>query len=135
MVCATVGVVILVATDDQYVGFGGDLSWRVGEIPTMAAWGLLIGGAVLLVVMIAMIRTGRRTTPEHLRPAQRARQELVTHAVAFTIVNAFLWLQDLATGGGLEYAHWTTIPWGIGLLAHAIAYATTRNESTGSSGG
>ena len=52
-----------------------------------------------------------------------------------TIVNAFLWLQDLATGGGLEYAYWTTIPWGIGLLAHAIAYATTRNESKGSSGG
>ncbi len=129
VICLAVGVVILVADDDQFVGPGGDLAWRVGDIPAMVAWGLLIGGAVLLVVMGAMIWAGRSTAAGRVQPADRPRQELIAHAAAFTIVNAFLWLQDIAAGGGLEYAYWTTIPWGIGLLAHAIAYTTGRNES------
>jgi hypothetical protein len=91
--------------------------------------GLLIGGAVLLVVMGAMIWAGRSTAAGRVQPADRPRQELIAHATAFTIVNAFLWLQDIAAGGGLEYAYWTTIPWGIGLIAHAIAYNTGRNKS------
>ncbi len=129
VICLAVGVVILVAPADQFVGFGGDLSWRIGDIPTTTAWGLLIGGAVLLVVMIAMIWAGLSTAAGRVQPADRPRQELIAHAAAFTIVNAFLWIQDIAAGGGVEYAYWTTIPWGIGLIAHAIAYTTARNES------
>ena len=50
------------------------------------------------------------------------------HGTAFAIVNAFLWLQDIVAGGGLEYAYWPTIPWGIGLIAHALAYDSAWNE-------
>lgn len=134
VICLVVGVIILVADDDQFVGPGGDLAWRVGDIPAMAAWGLLIGGVVLLVVMGAMIWAGRSTAAGRVQLADRPRQELIAHATAFTIVNAFLWLQDIAAGGGLEYAYWTTIPWGIGLIAHAIAYTTGRKESRQSPG-
>lgn len=134
VVCLAVGLVILVADDDQYVGPGGDLSWRVGDIPAMAAWGLLIGGAVLLVVMVGMVWAGRSATGGRTEAKDRPRQELVAHATAFAIVNAFLWLQDIAAGGGLEYAYWTTIPWGIGLIAHALAYRTGRNSAKGQPG-
>ncbi len=36
---AFLGVFILVADEDQYVGIGGDLSWRVGDISSAWATG------------------------------------------------------------------------------------------------
>lgn len=134
VVCLAVGVVILVADDDQYVGLGGDLSWRVGDIPAVAASGLLVGGGVLLAVMVGMLWAGRSAAVGRTATRDRSRQELAIHATAFVIVNAFLWLQDIAAGGGLEYAYWTTIPWGIGLAAHALAYLSTRNRTTDQTG-
>jgi hypothetical protein len=44
------------------------------------------------------------------------------HIAIFTVVNAFLWIEDIAAGGGLEYAYWVTIPWGIGLISHVSVY-------------
>jgi hypothetical protein len=63
------------------------------------------------------------STPE-ARARRRAKElsTLAWHASAFVVVNVFLWIQDLVTGGGLEYAYWTTIPWSIGLTFHAIGY-------------
>ena len=40
------------------------------------------------------------------------------HAGAFILVNAYLWLQDIALDSGLDYAYQTTIAWGIGLAFH-----------------
>jgi hypothetical protein len=40
----------------------------------------------------------------------------------FPPVNAFVWIQDFAIGGGLDYAYWVTIPWAIGLAIHAAIY-------------
>jgi len=40
------------------------------------------------------------------------------HALVYVIVNAGIWGIDLATGGGIEWAYWTTIGWGIGLAIH-----------------
>jgi hypothetical protein len=121
------GLFIFFAGDDQYVGIGGDLSWRVGDISSAWAWSLLIGGVVLLVVALVMLVAGRN------RPARVAmgdrRAELLWHAGIFLVVNAFIWIQDLAIGGGLEYAYWVTIPWGIGLGAHAIAYYTNSTRT------
>jgi hypothetical protein len=44
------------------------------------------------------------------------------HTGLFVVVNAFLWAQDIVAGGGLEYAYWVTIPWGVGLISHGVAY-------------
>ncbi len=68
--------------------------------------------------------------PSHdeLTPQQRARKRvedlssLLWHLGAYVVVNAFLWIQDIVAGGGLEYAYWVTIPWGVGLAFHALAY-------------
>lgn len=44
-------------------------------------------------------------------------------------MNAFIWIQDIAIGGGVSYAYWITIPWGIGLAIHATTYGYTQNEA------
>lgn len=47
---------------------------------------------------------------------------LMWHLAAFIIVNAFLWGLDIIQGGGVQWAFWTTIPWGVGLAFHVAAY-------------
>lgn len=65
---------------------------------------------------------------KQMTPEERARKRvkdltgLLWHTAAFVVVNGFLWIQDLVTGGGLEYAYWPTIGWGIGLGFHYAAY-------------
>ena len=63
------------------------------------------------------------STPEE-RAQKRVKEfsDLMWHVAAYVIVNAFLWIMDFAQGGGLEWAYWVTIPWGIGLAFHAAAY-------------
>ena len=66
---------------------------------------------------------GTERTPEE-RAEKRVKEftDLMWHVAAYVIVNAFLWIMDFAQGGGLEWAYWATIPWGIGLAFHAAAY-------------
>jgi hypothetical protein len=48
---------------------------------------------------------------------------LLWHVGAFVIVNAALWLLDLALGdGGLDWAVWITAIWGFALAFHVLAY-------------
>lgn len=117
------GLFIFFAGDDQYVGIGGDLSWRVGDISAAWAWSLLIGGVVLLLIAVVMLFAGRNR-PSRATVGDMASADLLWHAGIFLAVNAFIWIQDLAIGGGLEYAYWVTIPWAIGLGVHAITYYT-----------
>ena len=64
---------------------------------------------------LAMVVAGRRMGPVETTPLG----DLLFHAGAFIIVNAYLWIQDFAIGTGLDYAYLTTIAWGIGLAFHA----------------
>jgi hypothetical protein len=119
-IAAFLGLFILFGGEDQHLGIGGDLTWRVGDIASGWGYGLLIGGAALLVVTVALVARELRHPHEHGLRSEFA--GLMTHLAIFVLVNALLWTQDIAAGGGLEYAYWVTIPWGIGLLAHIIAY-------------
>lgn len=114
------GLFILFAGEDQYVGIGGDLSWRVGDITSAWAYGLLIGGGVLLLVGLVMIVLGHQRADER-HTHSSALSELLWHAGIFAVVNAFIWVQDIAIGGGVDYAYWVTIPWAIGLAIHAVS--------------
>ena len=49
------GLFILFAGEDQYLGIDRDYSWRVGDISPAWAYGLLIGGAILLVIVLASV--------------------------------------------------------------------------------
>jgi len=119
-VAAFMGVVILSAGADQYIGIGGDLTWRVGDIAPAWGYGFLAGGGVLLAVTAWILLVERRHPHEHAERSERV--GLLSHIAVFIIVNGFLWLQDILAGNGLEYAYWVTIPWGVGLLAHIFTY-------------
>ncbi|MEN8041362.1 MAG: hypothetical protein ABFR95_07655 [Actinomycetota bacterium] len=126
-IAAFLGLFILFAGEEQYVGIGGDWSWRVGEISTAWTYGLLVGGGLLLIGAIFMVVVGRdRVDRDH--GADRALAGLLWHGGIFLAVNAFIWLQDIAIGGGLEYAYWVTIPWAVGLAVHASMFLSTGGD-------
>ena len=114
------GAVILLAGEEQYIGLGGDLSWQIGSIEPVWAFALLIGGGALALAGAGLVIFGGRAPQAGTHDT--GRRDLLVNATAFVLVNAFLWIQDIAIGGGLEYAYWVTIPWGIGLAIHAIVY-------------
>ncbi len=43
------------------------------------------------------------------------------HLATFLIINAFLWFIDFQQGG-LEWAYWVTVTWGIALAFHVAWY-------------
>ncbi len=61
------------------------------------------------------------TTPEE-RAARRLKDinGLLWHVATYVIINGFLWFIDLLNGG-LDFAYWVSISWGIGLAFHLAA--------------
>lgn len=119
-IAAFLGTFILLGGEDQSLGLGGEMSWRVGEIDPAWGYGLLAVGVVVLLGTTALV-VRARSLPATPAAPRSGWADVLTHAVVFLVVNAFLWAQDIAMGGGLAYAYWVTIPWGIGLAAHALA--------------
>lgn len=130
-IASFLGFFILFGPDEEYVGLGGDLSWQVGGISDAWALSLMIGGLVLLAVALGIVIYDRLSPSVPVPRMASARADLYTHAGIFLVVNAYIWVQDIAIGGGVDYAFWVTIPWGIGLLAHAVAhyFGASRTES------
>lgn len=125
-IAAFLGVFILIGGENQYIGIGGDVSWRVGDLDPLWGWGLLIGGAALLVAGVLAFRASRGRAGQQAPSSPRT--DLIAHCTAFVLVNAFVWVQDIALGDGVNYAWWITIPWGIGLATHAITYLAGRQR-------
>lgn len=129
-VAAAVGAVILFAGDDEYVGLGGPTtSWRVGDLSPAWGYGLIAAGVVAVAVAVALGLNSRSTAGEHAAQPASPWADWFLHATIFLVVNAFLWIQDIALGDGLNYAYWATIPWAIGLTAHAFACYTGQRET------
>ncbi len=62
------------------------------------------------------------TTPEErARRRAKERTDVMWHVAAFVIINIFLWALDALTGG-VNWAFWVTIGWGIGLAFHVANY-------------
>lgn len=61
-------------------------------------------------------------------PEQRAHErvknftDVMWHVAVFVIVNGLLWTLDIVQGGGLQWAYWPTIFWGIGVAFHIASY-------------
>lgn len=122
------GLFTFLAGGDSSVGIGGRWTWQVDEITTGWKYALVVGGALLLLSALAMVLVGRHR-PGAAIATQSELSKLLWHLGVFTAVNALIWLQDIDLGGGLEYAYWVTVPWGIGLAAHAVAYASSRRSA------
>jgi hypothetical protein len=62
------------------------------------------------------------TTPEGLT-SQRAKRntDLMWHVAVFVIINGFFWTLDILTGGGVTWAFWITLMWGLALAFHVAA--------------
>lgn len=119
-IAAFLGVFILVGGEDQSVGIGGAVSWEVSEISPWWGVGLLVAG-VVAGVLVALMRRGDRARGTPLTSVDASRADLFVHATVFTLVNAFVWVQDLVIGDGVTFAYWITVPWAIGLAVHGIA--------------
>ncbi len=119
-IAAFVGAFILLGSEEQYVGLGGDVSWAVGEIDPAWGWGPILVGGVFISIGVALAWRDRRAETG-IETTRTDWADVLVHTVVFLGVNAFLWVQDIAMGDGLNYAYWVTIPWGIGLVAHAVA--------------
>lgn len=102
--------------EESSIGIGGEMSWQVGEVTDAWMYGLIIGGGVALLAVVGILLFA----PRHEATETSDISELIWHAGAFLVVNAFVWIQDVAIGGGVDYAYWLTIPWGIGLTIHAL---------------
>jgi hypothetical protein len=63
------------------------------------------------------------TTPEQ-RAHRRAKNYtgMLWHLATFVIINGFLWTIDIMGGGGVNWAFWITLFWGIALLFHVAWY-------------
>jgi hypothetical protein len=130
VIALAVGVVILVAGDDEYVGLGGDVSWRVGDLSPWWGYGLLAAGVAFLLATLALVRRDRAHAGE--TSVRSGTTDLLIHAGVFVLVNGLLWTQDILLGNGLNYAYWATIPWAVGLAFHAYAaLAERRRERAG----
>lgn len=115
------GGFILLAGDEQSLGLGGDVSWQVGEIDPAWGYGLLVVGVLGLLATLALVLRARSLPATAAAEPRSGWSDVGAHAAVFLVVNALLWFQDIAMGDGLNYAYWVTIPWGIGLAAHATA--------------
>jgi hypothetical protein len=56
------------------------------------------------------------------RDPRKATIDLEWHIGAFVIMNAFFWLLDAITGGGITWAFWITIFWGFALAFHVLTW-------------
>ena len=92
---------------------------RFGESATMV--GLEGAGAMNTDTSHEVEKTDT-SREEQARKRAKSLVDLLWHLGVFVIVNAFIWLQDYYTGGGIEWAFWVTIPWGMGLAFHGLAY-------------
>lgn len=67
------------------------------------------------------------------RALKRAKDstDVMWHVAVFAIVNIFLWAIDIAGGGGVNWAFWPTIGWGIGLAFHVASYVIDDSGAEG----
>jgi hypothetical protein len=57
----------------------------------------------------------------------RALTGVLWHLATFVIVNGFLWFIDLRQGG-LDWAYWISVVWGIALAFHVAWYLINERE-------
>ncbi len=77
------------------------------------------------------------TAPANLTAEERAHKrakestDVMWHVAIYAIVNIVLWAIDIAQGGGLDWAFWPTIGWGIAVAFHVASYVIDDSDTDG----
>ncbi len=71
------------------------------------------------------------TPEERARKRVKERTDVMWHVSAYAIINALLWLIDIGQGGGVDWAFWPTIGWGVGLGFHVASYMIDESGQEG----
>lgn len=50
-----------------------------------------------------------------------AKASLRSHWFTYIVVNAFLFAIDWWSGGGIDWAYWAAIGWGVGIALHTLS--------------
>jgi hypothetical protein len=66
--------------------------------------------------------TAQSTPEERARKRAKERTDVMWHVAAFVVINILLWVIDIGQGGGIDWAFWPTIGWGVGLAFHVASY-------------
>ena len=69
-----------------------------------------------------MSMVGAGTPEERARKHMEDRAALLVHVALFVVGNIAVWVIDAVTGGGIQWAYWTTIGWSIAIVVHAGVY-------------
>lgn len=73
--------------------------------------------------------TSKAETREFLEFKNRQRRELKEHVFAYVTVNAMLVAINWFTSGGVTWAVWPILGWGVGLAFHAWAALNSDSDS------
>ena len=78
-----------------------------------------------------MVEHETSTPEERARKRVKERTDVMWHASAFAIINTLLWFIDIGQGGGVDWAFWPTIGWGLGLAFHVASYVIDESGMEG----
>ena len=84
--------------------------------------GLQAGRLLVTSERYDMAQEGESTPESRARKRAESYTGLMWHLGTYVVVNVFMWFIDIQGGGGVQWAYWVTIPWGIGLAFHTLAY-------------
>ena len=69
-----------------------------------------------------MSNTQDLTAEERAHKRAKEYKDLLWHVATFAIIIPMLWFIDLASGGGVTWAYWPTIGWGLAVAFHVASY-------------
>ncbi len=78
-----------------------------------------------------MVEGGNLTAEDRALKRAKDSTDVMWHVAVYAIVNVFLWFIDIAQGGGLNWAFWPTIGWGIGVAFHVASYVIDDSGTQG----
>lgn len=71
------------------------------------------------------------TAEDRARKRAKEYTDVMWHVAVYAIVNVVLWFIDIAQGGGLNWAFWPTIGWGVGVAFHVASYVIDESDTKG----
>ncbi len=76
-----------------------------------------------------MSNTSGLTAEERALKRAKDYKDLLWHVATFAIIIPMLWFIDLASGGGVNWAYWPTIGWGLAVAFHVASHVIDDSDT------